>query len=418
MIMTSPSQLRSAPRPSTWCRPSSFLGCRAGALALSLVLSSVVYAPTGFAQREPMGPESFVTEAVRRVGPAVVRIDTVRTVMINRSPSLNLGDPLFEQFFNQFFENQQPLRQRTQREQGTGVIFAQEGLILTNAHVVEKSDQVEVRLTDGRTLAGTVVGLDSITDLAVVRVMSPTPLPVAPLGDSDALEVGDWAIAVGNPFGLDNTVTMGIVSNLNRNISKLGITDKRLELIQTDAAINPGNSGGPLLNAAGEVIGINTLVRSGPGAGLGFAIPINRAQTIADELVRNGKVSHAMVGIGLQSLTPELAREFNQNSDRAFRLPERQGVLITNVLPLSPAEQAGLRSGDVIVAAAGETVVRGEDLLKAVESAGVGGQLQLGIWRQGREQQITVVPVDMAALQQRSRAVEDGTYWRRIPLQP
>jgi len=387
-------------------------------LALSLVLSSVVYAPTGFAQREPMGPESFVTEAVRRVGPAVVRIDTVRTVMINRSPSLNLGDPLFEQFFNQFFENQQPLRQRTQREQGTGVIFAQEGLILTNAHVVEKSDQVEVRLTDGRTLAGTVVGLDSITDLAVVRVMSPTPLPVAPLGDSDALEVGDWAIAVGNPFGLDNTVTMGIVSNLNRNISKLGITDKRLELIQTDAAINPGNSGGPLLNAAGEVIGINTLVRSGPGAGLGFAIPINRAQTIADELVRNGKVSHAMVGIGLQSLTPELAREFNQNSDRAFRLPERQGVLITNVLPLSPAEQAGLRSGDVIVAAAGETVVRGEDLLKAVESAGVGGQLQLGIWRQGREQQITVVPVDMAALQQRSRAVEDGTYWRRIPLQP
>jgi len=387
-------------------------------LALSLVLSSVVYAPTGFAQREPMGPESFVTEAVRRVGPAVVRIDTVRTVMINRSPSLNLGDPLFEQFFNQFFENQQPLRQRTQREQGTGVIFAQEGLILTNAHVVEKSDQVEVRLTDGRTLAGTVVGLDSITDLAVVRVMSPTPLPVAPLGDSDALEVGDWAIAVGNPFGLDNTVTMGIVSNLNRNISKLGITDKRLELIQTDAAINPGNSGGPLLNAAGEVIGINTLVRSGPGAGLGFAIPINRAQTIADELVRNGKVSHAMVGIGLQSLTPELAREFNQNSDRAFRLPERQGVLITNVLPLSPAEQAGLRAGDVIVAAAGETVVRGEDLLKAVESAGVGGQLQLGIWRQGREQQITVVPVDMAALQQRSRAVEDGTYWRRIPLQP
>ncbi|KKZ12280.1 MAG: serine protease [Candidatus Synechococcus spongiarum 142] len=385
---------------------------------MSLVLGSLVGAPTGFAQREPITPESFVTKAARRVGPAVVRIDTVRTVTIGRLPSRGLGHPFFDQFFNQFFEDGLPPSQRTQREQGTGVIFAEEGLILTNAHVVERSDQVEVRLTDGRSLTGTVVGLDSVTDLAVVRVMSPTPLPAAPLGDSDALEVGDWAIAVGNPFGLDNTVTMGIISNLNRNISKLGITDKRLELIQTDAAINPGNSGGPLLNAAGEVIGINTLVRSGPGAGLGFAIPINRARNIAEELIRTGKVSHAMVGIGLRSLTPELAREFNQNSDRGFQLPERQGVLITNVLPLSPAERAGLRAGDVILAAGGTRVISPAELLKAVESAGVGGRLRLDVWQQGREQQVTVVPVDMAVLQQRSRAVEDGTYWRRIPLQP
>lgn len=363
-------------------------------------------------------PESFVTEAARRAGPAVVRIDTMRTVTVGRLPSQGLGHPFFDQFFNQFFENGPSSRQRTQREQGTGVIFAEEGLILTNAHVVERSDQVEVRLTDGRTLPGTVVGLDSVTDLAVVRVASPTPLPVAPLGDSDAVEVGDWAIAVGNPFGLDNTVTMGIISNLNRNISKLGITNKRLELIQTDAAINPGNSGGPLLNAAGEVIGINTLVRSGPGAGLGFAIPINRARSIAEELIRTGKVSHAMVGIGLRPLTPELAREFNRNSDRGFRLPERQGVLVANVLPLSPAEQAGLRTGDVILAAGGTKVTNPEGLLKAVEAAGVGGQLRLDVWQQGRERQVTVVPVDMAVLQQRNRAVEDGTYWRRIPLRP
>ncbi len=374
--------------------------------------------PTGGAQREPIIPESFVTEAARRAGPAVVRIDTVRTVTVGRLPPQGLGHPFFDQFFDQFFENGPSSRQRTQREQGTGVIFAEEGLILTNAHVVERSDQVEVRLTDGRTLAGTVVGLDSVTDLAVVRVTSPTPLPVAPLGDSDAVEVGDWAIAVGNPFGLDNTVTMGIISNLNRNISKLGITDKRLELIQTDAAINPGNSGGPLLNAAGEVIGINTLVRSGPGAGLGFAIPINRARSIAEELIRTGKVSHAMVGIGLRPLTPELAREFNRNSDRGFRLPERQGVLVANVLPLSPAEQAGLRTGDVILAAGGTKVTNPEELLKAVEAAGVGGQLRLDVWRQGRERQVAVVPVDMAVLQQRNRAVEDGTYWRRIPLRP
>lgn len=385
---------------------------------MSLALGSLVGAPPGLGQRELVTPESFVTQAARRAGPAVVRIDTVRTVTIGRVPPQGLGHPFFDQFFDQFFENGRPSRKRTQREQGTGVIFAEEGLILTNAHVVERSDQVEVRLTDGRTLAGTVVGLDPVTDLAVVRVMSPTPLPVAPLGDSDALEVGDWAIAVGNPFGLDNTVTMGIISNLNRNISKLGITDKRLELIQTDAAINPGNSGGPLLNAAGEVIGINTLIRSGPGAGLGFAIPINRARSIAEELIRTGKVSHAMVGIGLRPLTPELAREFNRNSDSGFRLPERRGVLIANVLPLSPAEQAGLRTGDVILAAGGTEVTNPEELLKAVESAGVGGRLRLNVWRQGREQQVTVVPVDMAVLQQRNRAVEDGTYWRRIPLRP
>ena len=412
--MALPSLLPLAP----WCRHPSPPGRRAGILALVLALGSLAAPSTGLSQRQVVTPESFVTEAARRAGPAVVRIDTVRTVTVGRLPPQGLGHPFFDQFFDQFFENGPSSRQRTQREQGTGVIFAEEGLILTNAHVVERSDQVEVRLTDGRTLAGTVAGLDSVTDLAVVRVTSPTPLPVAPLGDSDAVEVGDWAIAVGNPFGLDNTVTMGIISNLNRNISKLGITDKRLELIQTDAAINPGNSGGPLLNAAGEVIGINTLVRSGPGAGLGFAIPINRARSIAEELIRTGKVSHAMVGIGLRPLTPELAREFNRNSDRGFRLPERQGVLVANVLPLSPAEQAGLRTGDVILAAGGTKVINPEELLKAVEAAGVGGRLRLDVWRQGRERQVTVVPVDMAVLQQRNRAVEDGTYWRRIPLRP
>ncbi len=417
MALPSPP-LTPAPRPSAWSRSFPHLGCRAGVLALGLALGSLVVVPTGFAQREPITPESFVTQAARRVGPAVVRIDTVRTVTTGRLPPQGMGGPFFDQFFNQFFENGLPPTQRTQREQGTGVIFAEEGLILTNAHVVERSDQVEVSLTDGRTLTGAVVGLDSVTDLAVVRVMSPTPLPVAPLGDSDAMEVGDWAIAVGNPFGLDNTVTMGIISSLNRNISKLGITDKRLELIQTDAAINPGNSGGPLLNAAGEVVGINTLVRSGPGAGLGFAIPINRARSIAKELIQTGKVSHAMVGIGLRPLTPEMAREFNRNSDRGFQLPERQGVLVLNVLALSPAEQAGLRAGDVILAVGGTRVTQSEELLKAVEAAGVGGRLRLTVWQQGREQQITVIPADMAALQQRSRAVEDGTYWRRIPLRP
>ena len=171
-------------------------------------------------------------------------------------------------------------RSRVQRGQGSGVIFDPKGLLLTNAHVVEGADQLQVELTDGRRVSGQVVGKDTLTDLAVVRLDGKGPWPTAALGDSDRLRVGDWAIAVGNPYGLENTVTMGIISNLSRNVSQLGIRGKRLDLIQTDAAIGLV-FGGPLLNAEGEVIGINTLVRSGPGAGLGFAIPINRARSIA-----------------------------------------------------------------------------------------------------------------------------------------
>ena len=167
------------------------------------------------------------------------------------------------------------------------------------AHVVEGADTLQVELTDGRSVEAKVVGKDSLTDLAVVRLEGKGPWPIAALGDSDQLKVGDWAIAVGNPYGLENTVTMGIISNLNRNVAQLGISGKRLDLIQTDAAINPGNSGGPLLNAEGEVIGINTLVRSGPGAGLGFAIPINRARSIAKQLVNTGRASHPVIGVGL-----------------------------------------------------------------------------------------------------------------------
>jgi S1-C subfamily serine protease len=207
---------------------------------------------------------------------------------------------------------------------------------------------------------------------------------MAPLGNSDTLQVGDWAIAVGNPFGLDNTVTLGIISNLNRNASKLGITDKRLDLIQTDAAINPGNSGGPLLNADGEVIGINTLVRTGPGAGLGFAIPINRARGIATQLTTTGRATHPMIGVGLEPLPGDAA-----NAGQV------QGVRVASVAAGGPADQAGLRIGDVITAAAGQPIQNASQLVAAVERTGVGRPLVLTVNRGGSVLQLQVVPLDL-----------------------
>jgi S1-C subfamily serine protease len=319
--------------------------------------------------------QSFVAEAVRRAAPAVVTIDTERTVAVRGGGSGGLlADPFFRQFFGLPQLRQQP-SQRTERGQGSGFLYQSNGLVLTNAHVVERSERVTVGLQNGRRVPGTVVGLDSLTDLAVVRLEGGGPWPVVALGNSDALQVGDWAIAVGNPFGLDQTVTLGIVSSLNRNASKLGITDKRLDLIQTDAAINPGNSGGPLLNAAGEVVGINTLVRSGPGAGLGFAIPINRARTIAAQLVSTGRASHAYIGVAL---------------DQAGN-----GVRVMSVQAGGPAASAGLRVGDVIVAAAGRPVQSPAQLVAAVEATGVGRTLELSVRRDGASLVVPVVPQEM-----------------------
>jgi Trypsin-like serine proteases, typically periplasmic, contain C-terminal PDZ domain len=335
-----------------------------------------------------LGRQSFVAAAVRRAGPAVVTIDTERTVAVAGSqggmPSPLLNDPLFRQFFglpSQGGQQRPAPVPRTERGQGSGFVFQADGLVLTNAHVVERTNRVTVGMQDGRRIPGTVVGLDKLTDLAVVRLEGRGPWPVAPLGNSDKLEVGEWAIAVGNPFGLDNTVTMGIISNLNRNAAKLGITDKRLDLIQTDAAINPGNSGGPLLNADGEVIGINTLVRTGPGAGLGFAIPINRARDIARELVASGRVRHPMIGIGMDRVRPGDGSGLTQ------------GVRVASVVAGGPAQRAGLRQGDVLLSANGQQLLQPSQLVSAVEKAGVGGTLKLSVNRDGQIVQLTLVPV-------------------------
>ena len=333
-------------------------------------------------------PRSFVAEAVRRTGPAVVTIDTERTVLVpgrQLLPPFPFLDPSLRQFFG-VPEPRQPLppAQRTERGQGSGFIVDANGLVLTNAHVVDGSTKVTVGLSDGRRVSGQVIGVDRVTDLAVVQLPSGA-WPVAALGDSEQLQVGDWVIAVGNPFGLDQTVTLGIVSSLNRNAATLGITDKRLDLIQTDAAINPGNSGGPLLDAQGAVVGINTLVRSGPGAGLGFAIPINRARTIAKQLRLEGKVSHAMIGVGLAPL---------QQANGALA----PGALVRSVMPGGPAAKAGLQPDDVITAVDAVAVRDPAQLVQLVERHGVGRAMTLTVQRQQRTLRVSLTPVELSTL--------------------
>ncbi len=329
---------------------------------------------------------SFVADAVRRVAPAVVRIDTERTAR-GAAFDPTMLDPLLRDLFGD------PSGSLRERGQGSGVVIeAGRGLVLTNAHVVESVDSVFVTLADGRQLEGTVVGSDPVTDLAVVRIDGRPGVPGAPLGDSEALEVGDWAIALGSPYGLQRTVTLGIVSGLHRDINSLGFADKRLDLIQTDAAINPGNSGGPLINADGEVIGINTLVRSGPGAGLGFAIPVNLAKRVAIQLADGGQVVHPYLGLQLVPLTARVARDNNRDPDALLQLPERDGALVQRVLPESPAEKAGLRRGDLVVRIAEQTVTTPSALLQQVEKAQVGQPLPLTVLRGQKELQLSIRP--------------------------
>lgn len=330
---------------------------------------------------------SFVTAAVQQVGPAVVQIDTERVVTRRLDPFLE--DPFFRRFFGDEFFPRMPLEER-QRGQGSGFIVDASGVILTNAHVVSAADRVTITLKDGRTFEGEVRGVDEVTDLAVVKVDNRGgDLPVATLGNSDQVQVGDWAIAVGNPLGLDNTVTLGIVSTLGRSSAQVGVPDKRVDFIQTDAAINPGNSGGPLLNEQGEVIGINTAIRAG-AEGIGFAIPINDAKAIQDRLIRGEKIAHPYIGVQMVTLTPDMARQNNTDPNSSIVLPETTGVLVIRVLPDTPAEAAGIRRGDVITELDGQAVTSADQLQKLVERSRVGQSLQLKVLRGDRTQQIAV----------------------------
>jgi S1-C subfamily serine protease len=321
---------------------------------------------------------SFVTAAVDRVGPAVVRIDTERTVNRNLDPLME--DPFFRRFLGEDLRSMTP-RQEHLRGQGSGFIIDKSGIVLTNAHVVDKADRVTVTLNDGSIFPGEVLGTDEVTDLAVVKINTKQAnLPVATLGDSDAVKVGDWAIAVGNPLGFDNTVTLGIISTLKRSSAAVGIPDKRLDFIQTDAAINPGNSGGPLLNSRGEVIGINTAIRA-DAMGIGFAIPIDKAKAIYAQLAKGEQVSHPFLGIQMIALTPEMARENNSDPNAALIVPEVTGVLVMRVVPNTPAEKAGVRKGDAIVQIEGEKVTQPEQLQNLVENSQIGQILKMKVRR-------------------------------------
>ena len=315
-----------------------------------------------------------------KVKPSVVAIRSERTVTVGPGYGEDFfkGTP-FEDFFKQ---HGGPPVKRKQMGEGSGVIVDGKGYILTNYHVVAGAEKITIHLFDGRELKGTVRGTDPRTDLAVVHVET-TDLPVAVIGDSDKIQVGEWAIAVGSPFGLEETVTVGVISAKGR--SGLG-TGTYEDFLQTDASINPGNSGGPLVNIDGDVIGINAMIIQ-PGQGIGFAIPINLAKTIMLELIKTGKVIRPWVGIGLQDITPDLMKYFN--------LKEKEGALISQVYSGSPAEQVGLKVGDVVIEVDGVKVKSTQDVVREVLKKKVGQKVNFVVLREGKRTQVSVTTAQM-----------------------
>jgi Do/DeqQ family serine protease len=336
------------------------------------------------------GGLNFIANAAERVGPAVVRIDSSRTVT-QRIPEV-FNDPFFRRFFG---EEGLPPSSRVQQGIGSGVIIDASGLIITNAHVVEGADRVTVTLSDGRTFEGRVLGGDRVTDVAVIKVEGDR-LPTATLGNSDQIRPGEWAIAIGNPLGLNSTVTAGIISATGRSSAQVGIPDQRASFIQTDAAINPGNSGGPLLNERGEVIGINTAIRAN-AQGLGFAIPINTAKRIADQLIATGRVDHPYLGVQMVNLTPELKQNINEDPNSPIRVQEDRGVLVVRVQNNSPAARAGVRAGDVITKVGQEFVTASEQVQRVVENSRIGNPLPVEVRRNGQTISLNITPEPLPA---------------------
>jgi serine protease Do len=322
------------------------------------------------AAAKPVPNEGWVRLA-RELKPAVVNISTKRKVETPEATSPFGDDERFNEFFKRFFGNQGPGR-RPARSLGSGFIINADGHILTNNHVVDGASEIRVKLSDGRELAAKAIGRDRKTDLALIKVEA-AGLPVIPLGNSGELEVGEPVMAIGNPFGLEQTVTTGIVSATGRVIGE-GPYDN---FIQTDASINPGNSGGPLINTRGQAVGINTAIftQTGGSVGIGFAIPVDLAKTVVTQLATNGHVVRGYLGVSIQAVTADLAK--------GFGISETSGALVSSVVEGAPAAKAGVKPGDVIVDYNGRKVARAEDLPRAVAESPVGREVPLTIVRDG-----------------------------------
>jgi len=320
-------------------------------------------------------PQSFA-DLAEKVKPAVVNISTTTTVRVPGNPFKHFFGPNeegpFGDFFKRFFGDI-PDRELKQQSLGSGFIIDKDGYIITNNHVVEGADEIKVKLADGREFKAKVVGRDSKTDLALIKISSLfKDLPTLPLGDSDKIRVGDWVLAIGNPFGLEHTVTQGIISATGRVIGS-GPYDN---FLQTDAPINPGNSGGPLINLKGEVVGINTAIVA-TGQGIGFAIPSNMAKTVISQLKEKGKVTRGWIGVSIQSVTPEIAQSFG--------LKEPTGALVGDVVPGSPADIAGIKRGDIIISFDGKEIKSMSDLPRTVAETPIGTEVDVKLIRNGKE---------------------------------
>lgn len=333
--------------------------------------------PVLLAQAPP--GSNFVTSAVEAAGPAVVQVNVSKTL------STEVPD-----FIRPFLGGVQPTPPtgRVVQGIGSGFVIDADGRVLTNAHVVDEADTVSVSFPDGRILEGEVLGKDPVTDVAVIQVRGDN-LPHVTIGDSDTVTRGQWAIAIGNPLGLQETVTVGVISATERNSTAIGIPDKRIGFIQTDAAINPGNSGGPLLNQEGQVIGMNTAIIGGT-QGLGFAIPINAAKRIAEQLIATGSVQHPYIGIQMVPLTASIKQQINAASN--LQVEAEQGILVLQVARNSPAAKAGLRQGDVIQTVNGSPVTDANLLQRLVEENGLDKKLSLEVLRNRRSIDVAVQP--------------------------
>ena len=344
--------------------------------------------PVATAPQVPMagGNGKNFVEIAKSVKPAVVNIAATRSGKSGEGPHGSpLDDPFFRKFFgDEFFKRDAPQREPKERGQGSGVIVESKGLIVTNNHVVNKADEIRVFLSDKREFKGKLIGTDAKTDIAIVKIEA-TGLPTIPWADSDQLEVGEYVLAVGSPFGLTQTVTMGIVSAVGR--ASMGIAEYE-DFIQTDAAINPGNSGGALVNVRGELVGINTAIfsQSGGSMGIGFAVPSNLSRAIMDQLVKTGKVVRGWLGVAIQDLTPELATQFG--------ITDTKGVLVSDVMAESPAKKAGVERADVIVEYDGKSMDSPTHLRNAVAQTPIGKKVAVKLLRDKKPKTIDVTIVE------------------------